>query len=102
MSISLTKLQEVAKLAALSVDEPVITERLIKDIEQIMDLVDKLKSIDVNNVSPMSHPMTASSRFREDTVQTFNEIKDLALNAPLFSDDGLFLVPKDVGNQDAE
>lgn len=102
MSISESKLQEIATLAALNVDDPVITKKLINDVEKIMQLVDKLRSIETKDVLPLSHPLDTSARLREDEVSIINEIDDLAMNAPFFSDDGFFLVPKDSGNQDVK
>lgn len=92
MSISETKLQEIAKLASLNINAQ-ISHQLINDVQAIMTLVDKLRSVDTSGVSPLTHPIDLTQPLREDKVTEDNKIDKLAKNAPLF-ENGLYLVPK--------
>lgn len=92
MSISETKLQEIAKLASLNINTE-ISQQLIKEIDSIMVLVDKLKTINTSGITPLCHPIEFDSPLREDVVKENNNIDELAKNAPLF-EDGLYIVPK--------
>jgi aspartyl-tRNA(Asn)/glutamyl-tRNA(Gln) amidotransferase subunit C len=66
-----------------------VTERL----GSVLELVDQLQAADTSGVDPMSHPLQATQRLREDEVSELNQREALQTTAP-DTEDGLFLVPK--------
>lgn len=82
----------LAKLAqiAISVDE---ADYFANSISKIVDLVDKLNSIDTSKISPLIHTCANQTALREDKVTETNQIIALEANAPQTAA-GLFLVPQ--------
>lgn len=67
-----------------------------RDMEEMLDYMDKLKELDTEAVEPMSHVFPVNNVFREDVV-TNGDGKEASLaNAPARTEDG-FLVPKTIG-----
>ena len=66
-----------------------------KDMESMLDYIDKLNELDVSGVEPMSHIFPVSNVFREDIVTNMDERDMILSNAPA-SKDGCFKVPKTV------
>ena len=66
-----------------------MTERL----GSVLELVDQLQAADTSGVDPMSHPLQATQRLRQDEVSELNQREALQTTAP-DTEDGLFLVPK--------
>lgn len=66
-----------------------------KDMERMLDYIDKLKELDTSGVEPMSHIFSMGNVFREDEVQEGDGAKDTLANAPERRDRA-FVVPKTV------
>ena len=92
MSIKDKDLEEIAHLARIGVNSNVFPE-LKKDIQNIIDLVDKMDAVDTSQVNPMTHPLDISQPLRKDEITEFDNRKKLQENAPAVKS-GLFLVPK--------
>ena len=70
-------------------------EQAKKDMNRMLDYIDKLNELDVSGVEPMSHVFPVSNVFREDVI-TNTDTRDAILeNAPA-KKDGCFKVPRTV------
>jgi aspartyl-tRNA(Asn)/glutamyl-tRNA(Gln) amidotransferase subunit C len=79
-------------LARIAIDDSTINE-VSERLGSVLELVDQLQAADTSGVDPMSHPMQATQRLREDEVKELNQREALQATAP-DTEDGLFLVPK--------
>ena len=79
----------LAKLA-LSGEEK---EQAKRDMDRMLDYIDKLNELDTEGVEPMSHIFPVENVFREDVVTNGDERERLLSNAPE-EKDGMFVVPK--------
>ena len=70
-------------------------EQAKKDMEQMLDYIDMLNTLDTDGVEPMSHVFPIHNVFREDTVENTDEHEKRLANAPS-AKDGAFKVPKTV------
>ncbi|CAM4431663.1 MAG: Glutamyl-tRNA(Gln) amidotransferase subunit C [Legionella sp.] len=92
MTITPTELEKIAQLAYLDTDTD-HTPQLIQEVNEIMDFVEQLRSVDTTNVSPLFHPFALQQRLRPDTITEESCLAELEAIAPLFEDD-LYLVPQ--------
>lgn len=70
-------------------------EQAKKDMESMLDYVDKLNELDTDGVEPMSHVFPVHNVFREDVVTNADDREEILKNAPE-KKDGAFIVPKTV------
>ena len=92
MALSDKELKEIAYLARINIDED--SRSSLKDeLEDILNLFEKLNEADTTDVNPMSHPLDLSQPTRKDEVTEENLREELLKNAPSVKS-GLFLVPK--------
>ena len=68
-----------------------------KDMESMLDYIDKLNELDTTGVEPMSHVFPVNNVFREDVVTNGDGSKETLSNAPAQKDGG-FKVPKTIGD----
>lgn len=66
-----------------------------KDMEHMLDYIDKLNELDTSGVEPMSHVFSVNNVFREDVVEDKDGGEDTLANAPEYRDRA-FVVPKTV------
>ena len=66
-----------------------------KDMERMLDYIDKLNELDTTGVEPMSHVFTMTNVFREDVVTNGDDRDNMLKNAPECKD-GSYKVPKTV------
>lgn len=92
MAISPKDLEKIAQLAYLDTDLD-HTPKLIQEINDIMDFVEQLRSIDTTDVAPLFHPLALNQRLRADEVTEADCVAELEALAPLF-EDNLYLVPQ--------
>lgn len=92
MSISKDEIKNIAKLSKLRLSEEEIDE-FTGDMNQILDYVNKLDSLDTNNVEPLSHPLESVNVFRKDELKGSIDKEDALKNAPERTDE-FFKVPK--------
>lgn len=92
MSIERHEIEKLATLARIAIDDSTINE-VSERLGSVLELVDQLQAADTSGVDPMSHPMQATQRLREDEVKELNQREALQATAP-DTQDGLFLVPK--------
>ena len=70
-------------------------EQAKKDMESMLDYVDKLNELDTDGVEPMSHVFPVNNVFREDIVTNGDDREGILKNAPE-GKEGAFVVPKTV------
>jgi|TARA_B110000495_G_C22839710_1_gene489752 aspartyl-tRNA(Asn)/glutamyl-tRNA(Gln) amidotransferase subunit C len=92
MSLSDKELKEIAYLARINIDKKDFPA-LKAELDQILNLFDKLNSADTDEVEAMSHPLNLSQPTRKDEVTESDQRSKLQASAPLVQS-GLFLVPK--------
>lgn len=66
-----------------------------KDMESMLDYIDKLKELDTSGVEPMSYIVPVENVFREDIVENQDGSEATLSNAPECKDRA-FVVPKTV------
>lgn len=96
MSLTSSDISRIANLARLQLEESE-SERMLHQLNDFFDVVQKMRAVDTTGVEPMEHPFATigdiALRLREDVV---SEPDDRAANqrsAPAV-EGGLFLVPK--------
>jgi aspartyl-tRNA(Asn)/glutamyl-tRNA(Gln) amidotransferase subunit C len=92
MIIERQEIEKLATLARIAIDDSTINE-VTERLGSVLELVDQLQAADTSGVDPMSHPLQATQRLREDEVSELNQREALQATAP-DTEDGLFLVPK--------
>ncbi|MBU0654678.1 MAG: Asp-tRNA(Asn)/Glu-tRNA(Gln) amidotransferase subunit GatC [Gammaproteobacteria bacterium] len=92
MSISAEEVKKVAHLARLAVPEEQL-EGYVRNLSNILNLVDQLSAVDTTGVEPMAHPLDMMQRLREDVVTETNHREKYQSVAPEV-ENGLYLVPK--------
>ncbi|MCR5255433.1 MAG: Asp-tRNA(Asn)/Glu-tRNA(Gln) amidotransferase subunit GatC [Acetatifactor sp.] len=68
-------------------------EKAKKDMEQMLDYIDKLGEPDTENVTPLSHVLPVKNAFREDEVTNSDDSANILKNAPE-EQDNMFVVPQ--------
>ena len=68
-------------------------ERAKKDMEDMLNYIDKLNELDTSDVEPMSHVVSVQNVFREDVVTNQDDRENILANAPS-EQDGAFTVPR--------
>ncbi len=97
MSVTLKDVEHIAKLARLEFTDDqkkVFTHQL----NQILEYVEQLNTLDTTNVEPLSQVVDVSNRFREDNVEPGLSSEEALRNAPAKTDK-FFKVPKVIGDK---
>lgn len=84
----------VSILAKLELS-PEETEQARRDMNSMLDYIDKLNELDTSDVEPMSHVFPMQNVFREDIVTNGPDRDSILQNAP-GQKDGMFKVPRTV------
>ena len=92
MQLTQQDVLKVAHLARLAI-EPSEVEGFVKDLSQILELVEQMNAVDTTDVEPMAHPLDMSQRLRDDEVSESDRRDLYQQNAPQV-EAGLYLVPK--------
>ena len=92
MALSDKELNEIAYLARINIDKGSFPS-LKGELEQILDLFEKLNLAETDEVEAMSHPLNLSQPTRPDEVTEEDQREKLQETAPSVKP-GLFLVPK--------
>jgi len=92
MSIDADEVKKIALLARLKIEDADIPD-YVSNLSNILDLVEQMNSVNTDGVVPMSHPLDAVQRLREDKVTESSRREDFQKIAPS-TEDGLYLVPK--------
>ncbi|MEY8337009.1 Asp-tRNA(Asn)/Glu-tRNA(Gln) amidotransferase subunit GatC [Lachnospiraceae bacterium 62-35] len=70
-------------------------EKAARDMEQMLDHVDKLNELDTENIEPMTHIFPIHNVFREDEITNGDDREAMLFNAPE-KKEGQYQVPKTV------
>ncbi len=92
MALEQADVEKIAKLAALRLVDDDVEETLEK-LNKVLDLINRMQSVDTEGVEPLAHPLEATQRLRPDMVTEENHRDDYQKIAPAVSD-GLYLVPQ--------
>lgn len=92
MSIDADEVKKIAFLARLKIEDADIPD-YVSNLSNILELVAQMNSVNTDGILPMSHPLDAVQRLRDDVVTESNRREDFQLIAPS-TEDGLYLVPK--------
>jgi len=92
MAISKKDVQYVADLARIELTEQELN-KFSKQLENILEYIDKLKEVDISGVLPTSHVLNIKNVFRDDVVKPSIKIEDFLKSAPK-KEDTFFKVPK--------
>jgi aspartyl-tRNA(Asn)/glutamyl-tRNA(Gln) amidotransferase subunit C len=96
MSLTLTDVNRIAKLAQLEMDDAQSAAMLDK-LTGIFALAEQMQAVDTDGVAPLAHPLAAhmqvALRLREDVPTEPDRRADYQQVAPK-TEDGLYLVPK--------
>lgn len=92
MALSLEDIKKISQLAKININ-PEQEEIVLKKLKNILNLVEKMQSIDTEGVEPMSHALDISQPLREDkAMPSLNKEKYLKLSAK--SNEHYFIVPQ--------
>ena len=92
MSLDKHDIEKIAHLARLSINEKDVPE-YVRNLANILDLVEQMNATETDGVEPMAHPLDAHQRLRADEVTESNQREHFQKNAPEV-ESGLFLVPQ--------
>jgi len=92
MSINRKELSEMAQLAKLDLNAEQ-TQQVSQSLNQITDLVERIKKADTAQVEPMFHPCQFWMPLREDKA-TESSHKAQLLTLARHADEDFYLVPK--------
>jgi len=92
MGIEKEDIEYIARLARIELDRELL-DVLSHDLSRILDYIDQLKTLNVEDVSPLTHVIEVANIFREDRVEPSLNRDDILDIAPSRSE-GFFKVPK--------
>jgi aspartyl-tRNA(Asn)/glutamyl-tRNA(Gln) amidotransferase subunit C len=92
MSVDVTTVKRVARLARLAVSETEAA-RMTGELNAILGFIEQLSEVDVDGVEPMTSVMPMAMKKRADVVNDGNIPERIVANAPL-TDKNFFQVPK--------
>lgn len=84
--------EHIAQLARIEINDKE-KEFLGSQLSKIIEYVDKLREVDVANVSPMRGPFLKDNMLREDQVSVFENREAILKNAPEVGGD-FFKIPR--------
>ena len=92
MAVSKEEVGKIADLARLYLDEAE-AERMTRDMNDILDYVEKLNRVDTENVSPLSWLEGKQTPMQSDEIKKFDNTESVLKNSPR-SEGRFFIVPK--------
>ena len=92
MSVTRETAAKIASLARIRMDEPAL-DRMVPELNAILDWVEQLGEVDVEGVEPMTSVVAQTLKMREDKVTAGGDAAAIIANAPV-SEDNFFVVPK--------
>ena len=92
MKFDKDSLYKLGKLSKIQIDDSKL-KSLSSDLGSIIEFIDRLKSIDTENVDPTSNSLDQSLVMREDIASDVNTANEILENAPQKELD-FFSVPK--------
>jgi aspartyl-tRNA(Asn)/glutamyl-tRNA(Gln) amidotransferase subunit C len=90
--ITKIQIQHVAELAKIQVSDQE-SEVLSNKLSTILDLVEKMQSVDTENTEALSHAIYQNQKLRDDQAKDDND-RDRYQQLSQETDNGFYLVPK--------
>jgi aspartyl-tRNA(Asn)/glutamyl-tRNA(Gln) amidotransferase subunit C len=97
MAVTIADVEHVATLARLSFTEQE-KQRLVRELNEILDYMEQLNRLDTSRVEPLSHVIELANAFREDTLRPSLTQEEALRNAPARTE-RFFKVPKVIGER---
>ena len=82
----------ISYLSRLRIDKEK-EEKIVKDLDNIIEFVDQLNDADTSDVEPLTNPLEKTAKTRSDQITAKNLKTELLEIAPSSNDD-YFLVPR--------
>ena len=82
----------ISYLSRLKIDDEK-EEKIVKDLDNIIEFVNQLDDIDTSNIEPLTNPLEKTAKTRADEV-TAKNLKDELLEIAPSSNEDYFLVPR--------
>lgn len=92
MNISVEDIKHITRLSKLHFNQDEVAYYL-KDLNRIIEYVNKLSEIDLEDITPTAHILPISNVFRKDELKHSMEISEILKNAPDVQED-CFHVPQ--------
>ena len=92
MTLDPADVLKIAHLARLAVTDQQ-AQGLVKDLSNILELVEQMNAVDTTGVEPLAHPLDMGQRLRPDEVAETDQRVAFQAIAPL-TENGLYLVPR--------
>ncbi len=92
MSFDKSNLAKIARLARLNIAADDLNS-YTQDINNILDLVDAMNSVNTDGIAPLAHPLEISARLRADEVTETDQRAHFQQQAPVIAD-GYYIVSK--------
>lgn len=89
---SIDEIKNIAHLAKLAIKEDEIGNHA-KIFSNIINMIEKIRDLNTEDIQPMSHPFELNQRLRPDAVTEKNQRELFQSTAPQ-KKDGLYLVPQ--------
>ncbi len=92
MSLQKSDVEKIAHLARLSINENEFSA-YADNLSNILQLVEKMKTVNTDGITAMAHPLDETQRLRVDQVTEHDQKAHFQKIAPA-TKDGVYLVPK--------
>tara|TARA_Y100001935_G_scaffold250822_1_gene251605 strand:- start:793 stop:1080 length:288 start_codon:yes stop_codon:yes gene_type:complete len=92
MKITKQDLKNISLLSKIKIDDE-ISPSLVKDLESILTMVNKMEELDTSKVNPLIHPLENTQTLREDIEKKDIEREKLQ-ELSKEKDSGFYLTPK--------
>lgn len=92
MQVNIETVRYIAKLSKLKLNKEE-EEKFTRELNAILNYVDKLNSIDTSNIEPLSYPIEGINVFREDIKKDSVDRESAFKNSPSHTEE-YFKVPK--------
>ena len=92
MTIDSTHIEKISHLARLQINHDDIPA-YVKNLNDILQLVDEMSRVNTDGIQPMAHPLDAHQRLRKDEVTETDQHVRFQSIAPA-TEAGLYLVPQ--------
>ena len=92
MKISEETVRHLADLASLKLS-PDEVARMQRDLDAILEYVDKLSQLDTDDVAPTAHVLDIATPYRPDEVKGVLAVEEVVRNAPEHTENAM-VVPK--------
>jgi aspartyl-tRNA(Asn)/glutamyl-tRNA(Gln) amidotransferase subunit C len=91
-TLNANDVKKIAHLARITINEQ-DSPRYVRELSNILDLVEQMNQINTKQIGPMAHPYEATQRLRPDVVSEKDQRELFQSIAPQV-EAGLYLVPQ--------